>query len=134
MEPKVATRPQTKPVEVPRSQYIPNIRGMKTQQAITPKLRETRGTISSGTFRAMRADTAIIRSPTTLVRTRTLASGISGRRKRRVSAVRDVVVTRTMALIVDMAADIAARRMTASKPGGRSDVATKGMRLSGLAI
>ncbi|OPX75784.1 MAG: hypothetical protein A4E43_01381 [Methanosaeta sp. PtaB.Bin005] len=48
------------------------------------------------------------------------------------SEVREVAVTSTMALMVDMAADMAASRMIPSKPLGRISVATNGTRPSGF--
>ncbi len=43
-----------------------------------------------------------------------------------------MVVTSTMALMVDMAADMAARRMRPSKPGGSRVLARKGTSPSGF--
>ncbi len=54
---------------------------------------------------------ASMASPTARVRMSILSSVIEGFTKRRMSEVRAVVVTRTMALMVDMAAERAARRI-----------------------
>ena len=69
-------------------------------------------------------------SPTARVRRSILSSVIDGLTKRRISEVREVVVTRTIALMVDMAAERAARSIMPSKPLGSMDLATKGTKAS----
>ena len=68
------------------------------------------------------------------VMSRTFSSEVAGRRNLRISEVRAVVVTRTIALIVDIAAEIAVSSTIPSNPEGSIDVARNGTRPSGFAM
>ena len=103
-----------KPVSLPLCQKMPRNSGTRTQQAMIPMLTATRGTICCGIDRRDGGDDQYCH-PNHAGGRRTFRSEFLDSIAQDVRG-EEVAVTSTMALIVDMAADMAASRMMPSKP------------------